>query len=158
MDPTARLRQSCAPVGRMNVFCGVDSTTSARCSVPLPWNERRLYSWGARSTARLFKKARCIRPNTIADSAMPMQSDSGQAADALAAAQMSRAEALAVLHGSYPVFAPGEVWLVGAGPGDPGLLTLDAVAGLAQADVVVHDALVDPRVLALARTDAQLQF
>ena len=87
-----------------------------------------------------------------------MQSDSGQAADALAAAQMSRAEALAVLHGSYPVFAPGEVWLVGAGPGDPGLLTLDAVAGLAQADVVVHDALVDPRVLALARTDAQLQF
>ena len=36
------------------------------------------------------------------------------------------------------------------GPGDPGLLTLDALAGLAQADVIVHDALVDKRVLALA--------
>jgi uroporphyrin-III C-methyltransferase len=57
-----------------------------------------------------------------------------------------------------PEFAPGEVWLVGAGPGDPGLLTLNAVAALLQADVVVHDALVDARVLALARTGAQLHF
>ena len=50
----------------------------------------------------------------------------------------------------FPVFEPGHVWLAGAGPGDPGLLTLHALAGLAEADVVVHDALVDPRVLALA--------
>ena len=49
-----------------------------------------------------------------------------------------------------PVLEPGHVWLAGAGPGDPGLLTLDALAGLAQADVIVHDALVDARVLALA--------
>jgi len=69
-----------------------------------------------------------------------------------------RTQALAVLRGQYPVFAAGEVWLVGAGPGDPGLLTLDALAGLVQADVLVHDALVDPRVLALARSGAQLQF
>jgi uroporphyrin-III C-methyltransferase len=67
-------------------------------------------------------------------------------------------EALAALHGAYPVFAAGEVWLVGAGPGDPGLLTLDALAGLLQADVVVHDALVDARVLALARSGAQMHF
>lgn len=45
-----------------------------------------------------------------------------------------------------PILAPGHVWLAGAGPGDPGLLTLDAFAGLSQADVIVHDALVDPRV------------
>jgi uroporphyrin-III C-methyltransferase len=57
-----------------------------------------------------------------------------------------------------PVFAPGQVWLAGAGPGDPGLLTLDALAGLAQADVVVHDALVDERVLALAGPQARLEF
>src|SRR5262245_1073402 len=57
-----------------------------------------------------------------------------------------------------PVLAPGHVWLAGAGPGDPGLLTLDALAGLAQADVVVHEALVDRRVLALARPEARLEF
>ena len=68
------------------------------------------------------------------------------------------AQALAALRGSYPEFAPGEVWLVGAGPGDPGLLTLDALAGLIQADVVIHDALVDARVLALARRGARLHF
>ena len=67
-------------------------------------------------------------------------------------------QALALLRGGYPVFAPGEVWLVGAGPGDPGLLTLDALAALLQADVVVHDALVDTRVLSLARRGAQMQF
>jgi len=49
-----------------------------------------------------------------------------------------------------PRLAPGHVWLVGAGPGDPGQLTLDALAGLAQADCLVHDDLIDPRVLALA--------
>src|SRR5205085_12689966 len=53
---------------------------------------------------------------------------------------------------------PGHVWLAGAGPGDPGLLTLDALAGLAQADIVVHDALVDQRVLALAGAQARLEF
>ncbi|MEW5729862.1 MAG: uroporphyrinogen-III C-methyltransferase [Pseudomonadota bacterium] len=51
----------------------------------------------------------------------------------------------------FPDFAPGSVWLVGAGPGDPGLMTLLAVHALGQADVVVTDALVDRRILALAR-------
>jgi uroporphyrin-III C-methyltransferase len=69
-----------------------------------------------------------------------------------------RSQALAALRGEYPLFAAGEVWLVGAGPGGPGLLTLDALAGLIQADVLIHDALVDPRVLALARIDAEVRF
>ena len=47
-------------------------------------------------------------------------------------------------------FNKGEVWLVGAGPGDAGLLTLHAVAALRAADVVVHDALVSAEVLAYA--------
>ena len=58
----------------------------------------------------------------------------------------------------FPRFEPGHVWLAGAGPGDPGLLILHALAGLAEADVVVHDALVDDRVLALANPGATLEF
>jgi uroporphyrin-III C-methyltransferase len=86
-----------------------------------------------------------------------MQSDRNQSARA-GTAEISGTQALTALCGHYPVFVPGEVWLVGAGPGDPGLLTLDALAGLLQADVVVHDALVDERVLALARSGAQMRF
>ncbi|XSG82171.1 MAG: uroporphyrinogen-III C-methyltransferase [Methyloligella sp. ZOD6] len=56
----------------------------------------------------------------------------------------------------FPEFAPGEVWLVGAGPGDPRLLTLMAMHGLRAADVIVHDALIDARVLSLARPDAAI--
>ena len=57
-----------------------------------------------------------------------------------------------------PELRPGHVWLAGAGPGDPGLLTLHALAGLAQADVVVHDALVDVRILELAQPTARCVF
>jgi uroporphyrin-III C-methyltransferase len=71
---------------------------------------------------------------------------------------MTAWDAMAAKRSGVPVFAPGHVWLAGAGPGDPGLLTLDALAGLTQADVVVHDALVDERVLALAGSQARLEF
>ncbi len=57
-----------------------------------------------------------------------------------------------------PVFEPGWVWLVGAGPGDPGLLTLHGLGALAQADIVIYDALVDPRVIAMARQGAVLEY
>ena len=50
----------------------------------------------------------------------------------------------------------GRVALVGAGPGDPGLLTLRGLRLLNEADVILHDRLVSPEVLALARRDAQL--
>ena len=51
--------------------------------------------------------------------------------------------------------ARGRVILVGAGPGDPGLLTVRAVEALRSADVVVHDGLIDPRVLDIAPATAQ---
>ncbi|MEO0913329.1 MAG: uroporphyrinogen-III C-methyltransferase, partial [Pseudomonadota bacterium] len=48
---------------------------------------------------------------------------------------------------AWPDFPEGLVWLVGAGPGDPGLLTLHGLSALRQADVIVYDALVDERIL-----------
>ncbi|MET3660736.1 uroporphyrinogen-III C-methyltransferase [Aquamicrobium ahrensii] len=66
------------------------------------------------------------------------------------AAKTALAEALARLDFEPRVLEPGHVWLAGAGPGDPRLLTLDVLGALAQADAVVHDALVSPRIVAIA--------
>jgi uroporphyrin-III C-methyltransferase len=57
-----------------------------------------------------------------------------------------------------PAFAAGTVWIVGAGPGDVGLLTLLAWHGMRQADCVIYDALVGDEVLKLARTGAELIY
>ena len=54
--------------------------------------------------------------------------------------------------------APGHVHLVGAGPGDPELLTLRAVRFIASADVIVYDRLVHPAMLGHARAGARLVF
>ncbi len=55
-----------------------------------------------------------------------------------------------------PDFEPGSVWLVGAGPGDPGLLSLLAFHALGEADDIVYDALVGDGILALAGASAVL--
>lgn len=59
---------------------------------------------------------------------------------------------------AMPAFERGTVWLTGAGPGDPGLLTLLAVKALREADVVVYDALVDESCLKLSRPGVVLEY
>jgi len=57
---------------------------------------------------------------------------------------------------TLPSLQPGTVWLAGAGPGDPGLLTALALRGLADAEVVLHDALVSDAILDLVNPAARL--
>jgi uroporphyrin-III C-methyltransferase len=73
-------------------------------------------------------------------------------------AGMSNPNLIQLMLSQLPPLHCGQVWLVGAGPGDPGLLTMYALAGLTQADVVVHDALVSAPILDLAAPNARRVF
>ncbi len=57
-----------------------------------------------------------------------------------------------------PTFVPGTVWLAGAGPGDPGLLTLHAVNAIRQADVIIYDALVSRQILDGIENPERLEY
>ena len=66
-------------------------------------------------------------------------------------------DSLPLPQNAWPELQPGWVWLCGAGPGDPGLLTLHGLNALRQADVVVYDALVGENILSWAG-DAELIY
>ncbi len=61
-------------------------------------------------------------------------------------------------HSQLPVFESGTVWLVGAGPGDPGLLTLHALHALREAEIIVYDALVGDEIMDFANPGAVREF
>ncbi len=58
----------------------------------------------------------------------------------------------------FPEFAPGWVWLVGAGPGAPGLMSLLCYHAMQNCDIVVYDALVNPDILRWVRVGTELEF
>ncbi len=58
----------------------------------------------------------------------------------------------------FPDFEPGTVWLVGAGPGAPGLMTLIGHHAVTTADAIVYDALVNKAILRWARPDALVEY
>lgn len=59
---------------------------------------------------------------------------------------------------AFPVFQPGWVWLVGAGPGAPGLMSLLCYHAMQNCDVVVYDALVNPDILRWVRQGVVLEY
>jgi uroporphyrin-III C-methyltransferase len=59
---------------------------------------------------------------------------------------------------NLPAFAPGWVWLAGAGPGDPGLVTALGIHAIATADVILYDALVNEALLKFARAGAEVIY
>jgi uroporphyrin-III C-methyltransferase len=58
----------------------------------------------------------------------------------------------------FPIFEPGWVWLVGAGPGAPGLMSLLCYHAMQNCDIVVYDALVNPDILRWVRPGTELQY
>jgi uroporphyrin-III C-methyltransferase len=59
---------------------------------------------------------------------------------------------------ALPTFDSGSVWLAGAGPGDPGLITVLGLYAVSTADVILYDALANDGLLKLARPGAELVF
>jgi uroporphyrin-III C-methyltransferase / precorrin-2 dehydrogenase / sirohydrochlorin ferrochelatase len=109
-------------------------------------SRRRLRRAGVSGAVKQRVYQRMLRSETLA----MLRADSHASAQALALA----IEQSAYSPGESPPM--GEVVLAGAGPGDPGLVTMATRAVLADADVVFHDALVDPEVLRLCGAQTRI--
>lgn len=82
-----------------------------------------------------------------------MDKQSSSTADGAALSGFARLDAE-----PFPAFEPGWVWLVGAGPGAPGLMSLLCYHALQSSDVVVYDALVNPGILKWVRPGTELEY
>lgn len=110
----------------------------------------------ARLCGTLRQEAMQRLPTREARRAFWDEAVSGPAAEAALNGDLARSEVLLRARLDAPPSPwPGRASLIGAGPGDPELLTLRAVRALKRADVVLYDALIDPAILNLARRDAR---
>src|SRR5690348_10401524 len=133
----------------------VEHNRNETASLPRPaW----LSGWSARAGRCRRRRARCRQygPEWSTRARPAPRRDASASAGVVSAPTMADAATFPSL--DLPEFAAGSVWLVGAGPGDPGLLSLLALHALQHADSVVYDALVDPRILELARPGARLDY
>jgi len=106
--------------------------------------------------ARFRHRVKQLYPDVTQRRAFWEEVFQGPIADRQLAGQGAEAARLleAKVNGAPP-HAPGEVYLVGAGPGDPDLLTFKALRLMQQADVVLYDRLVAPAIIDLCRRDAE---
>jgi uroporphyrin-III C-methyltransferase/precorrin-2 dehydrogenase/sirohydrochlorin ferrochelatase len=106
--------------------------------------------------AKLRQRIRARHPDMAPRRAFYEQLFAGPVAALLRQGKTAAAQVAAECALAAPAEKPsGSVILVGAGPGDPGLLTLKALRAMNEADVILHDRLVSAEVLELARRDAQ---
>ncbi len=130
--------EACLPAGLGSLTRALSACRS-RVKEALPSGRARLRFWDHFLNDDRLDRLAATDPDTLA---------------LRVAAEVDQALADRVPHADER--AQGSVALVGAGPGDPGLLTLAAAEALRTADVVLHDALVSPAVLAMARKEARL--
>jgi uroporphyrin-III C-methyltransferase/precorrin-2 dehydrogenase/sirohydrochlorin ferrochelatase len=106
--------------------------------------------------ARFRQQVKALYPDVTQRRAFWEEVFQGPIADRQLAGQGAEARRMleAKVNGAPP-HAPGEVYLVGAGPGDPDLLTFKALRLMQQADVVLYDRLVAPAIVELCRRDAE---
>ena len=109
-----------------------------------------------RFAASIGGRLRALFPDVAARRRVWDEVVEGPIADHALAGEFAEAQALLdVRLDDAETNQTGKVWLVGAGPGDPELLTIKAHRSLQRADVIVHDQLVSDSVLNLARRDAE---
>lgn len=120
----------------------------------LPLHLGRLAAWGGAQRQRVKQQFSSGQRRRFWEKLFNHQ----RLAQSLANGDGQQVERLSEELFNQPLEQRGEVVLVGAGPGDAGLLTLKGLQQIQQADVVVYDRLVSDEVLALARRDAERIF
>jgi len=120
----------------------------------LPINLGRL----AQLAAKYRKKVSEFLPNTKQRKDFWWQIFTGSVANQVVNGNFDKAEVLFNAKLQNPNQYQGEVYLVGAGPGDVDLLTFKALRLIQQADVVLYDRLVNPQIVDLCRRDAEFIY